>query len=95
MSWIANSIPRPAAKRAAALALANAIANCSSIYSPYLYPNKDKPRFVLAMSVNAATSLLAILSATGFRVLLKRANRRLEEEEVEMGDGVRGFRYLV
>lgn len=95
MSWIANTIPRPAAKRAAALALANAIANCSSIYSPYLYPNKDKPRFVLAMSVNAATALLAILSATGFRVLLKRANRRLEEEEVEMAAGGRGFRYLV
>ncbi|KAL4877964.1 major facilitator superfamily domain-containing protein [Aspergillus karnatakaensis] len=98
IAWVANTIPRPTAKRAAALALANAIANCSSIYSPYLYPSSGAPRYILAMSVNAATSLLAIMYATIFRIILKTLNRRLDEEEVDHGEsvqGLRGFRYLV
>lgn len=66
ISWVANTLPRPSSKRAAALALTNAIANCSSIYSPYLYPDSGAPRFILAMSVNAGTSLLSIFTATVF-----------------------------
>ncbi|CAI7625334.1 unnamed protein product [Penicillium pancosmium] len=94
ISWVANTLPRPSSKRAAALALTNAIANCSSIYSPYLYPDSGAPRFVLAMSVNAGTSLLAIFTATVFRFILRRLNRELGRAELDGGnDG--GFRYLL
>lgn len=37
LAWISNSLPRPPAKRAAALAFINAISNCSSIYASYMY----------------------------------------------------------
>lgn len=37
-AWISNSLPRPPAKRAAALAFINAISNTSSIYASYMYP---------------------------------------------------------
>jgi MFS family permease len=37
LAWISNSLPRPAAKRAAALAFINAISNTSSIYASYMY----------------------------------------------------------
>ncbi|KAJ5378607.1 hypothetical protein N7509_011726 [Penicillium cosmopolitanum] len=94
IAWVANTLPRPSSKRAAALALTNAIANCSSIYSPYLYPDSGAPRFVLAMSVNAGTSLLAIVTATVFRFILRRLNRKLGRAELDGGnDG--GFRYLL
>lgn len=33
-------LPRPVAKRAAALALINSLSNVCQIYSPYLYPSK-------------------------------------------------------
>ncbi|CAG8306236.1 unnamed protein product [Penicillium salamii] len=99
ITWVANTLPRPSAKKAAALAFANAIGNCSSVYSPYLYPSSGAPRFVLAMSVNAATSLLAISTATIFRVLLQRLNKGMEREEAEEydqeGRWVAGFRYLL
>ncbi|KAE8132757.1 MFS general substrate transporter [Aspergillus pseudotamarii] len=99
ITWVANTIPRPAAKRAAALAFANAVANCASIYSPYLYPDSGAPRFVLAMSVNTGTSLLSIVTATGFRFLLQRLNKKAEREEseaMENGDQVvNRYRYLV
>ncbi|KAJ5325525.1 MFS general substrate transporter [Penicillium brevicompactum] len=99
ITWVANTLPRPSAKKAAALAFANAIGNCSSIYSPYLYPSSGAPRFVLAMSVNAATSLLSIITASIFRFLLQRLNKGLDREEVEEcdqeGERVQKFRFLL
>ncbi|PLB53912.1 MFS general substrate transporter [Aspergillus steynii IBT 23096] len=94
IAWVSNTIPKPSAKKAAAIALVNAIANCSSIYTPYLYPDSDAPRFILAMSVNAGTSLLSIFTATAFRLLLQRLNKQLERRDVEEGT-VGGFRYLL
>jgi hypothetical protein len=35
LAWISNTLPRPPAKRAAALAAINAVSNCSSIYASY------------------------------------------------------------
>ena len=40
LAWISNSLPRPPAKRAAALAFINAISNTSSIYASYMYSPK-------------------------------------------------------
>ncbi|KAJ6070524.1 hypothetical protein N7467_011843 [Penicillium canescens] len=99
ITWVANTIPRPSSKKAAALAFANAIGNCSSIYSPYLYPSSGAPRFVLAMSVNAATSLLSIATSTIFRFLLRNLNKKLEGQDVEEceegGRRKERFRYLL
>lgn len=94
ISWVSNTIPRPSSKRAAAIALANCIANCSSIYTPYLYPDSDAPRFILAMSVNAGTSLLSIVTATIFCLILRRINKQLDRRDAEEGI-VGGFRYLL
>lgn len=99
MAWVSNTIPRPTSKRAAALALVNAVANCSSIYTPYLYPDSSAPRFVLAMSVNAGTSLLSIVTASVFRFLLVRENKKLEQQDAEaegeLGRTGEKFRYLL
>ncbi|KAA8569540.1 hypothetical protein EYC84_001158 [Monilinia fructicola] len=56
LAWISNTLPRPPAKRATALALINAVSNTSSIYASYMYPSSAGPRYVLAMSVNSAWS---------------------------------------
>lgn len=37
LAWISNTLPRPPAKRAAALAGINALSNVCQIYSPYMY----------------------------------------------------------
>jgi hypothetical protein len=42
LGWISNCIPRPPAKRAAALAFINAVSNCSSIYASYMYIGAPK-----------------------------------------------------
>jgi MFS family permease len=45
LGWISATLPRPASKRAAALAAINCVSNASSIYASYMYPDKDAPRF--------------------------------------------------
>jgi len=79
LSWISNTIPRPPAKRAAALAFINAISNTSSIYASYMYADWMKPRYVIAMSVNCATAVIAIIAATVLRFMLVRLNRKLDQ----------------
>ncbi|KAH7029794.1 major facilitator superfamily domain-containing protein [Microdochium trichocladiopsis] len=81
LTWLANSLPRPPAKRAAALALCSGGSNVSSIYAPFLYPESTAPRYLLAMGVNAATAFLSIIVATAVRIVLVRLNRKLDIEE--------------
>jgi len=45
LAWISNTLPRPASKRAAALAAINAVSNASSIYASYMYPSSAGPRY--------------------------------------------------
>lgn len=78
LTWAANTLPRPPAKRAAAMALCNCIANCSSIYGPFLYPQNTAPRYLIAMGVNAGTSLMSIIVATIFRFILRRLNQKMD-----------------
>ncbi|KAK2762291.1 hypothetical protein FQN54_001301 [Arachnomyces sp. PD_36] len=106
LGWISNTLPRPPAKRASALAAINAISNCSSIYASYMYPDSAGPRYVTAMAVNCCTAVIAILCATLLRFILVRLNRKLDRGEVvegavSTGEAIpgeaskKGFRFLV
>lgn len=101
MVWTANTSYRPPAKRAAAVALNNAVSTLSGIYSSYLYPSNAGPRYVLAFGVNAGMSFMAIVAATLLKLVLTRENRKLElREQQDEQEGRRnaigpGFRYLV
>jgi hypothetical protein len=79
LGWISNTITRPSAKRAAALAMVTAVGNSSSIYASYLFEDSMAPRYVLAMSVCSGVVFLAICSATILKISLRRLNRRLEQ----------------
>lgn len=86
LSWISNVLPRPPAKRAAALAGINALSNVCQIYSPFLYPSSDGPRYVKAMAVNLSMSGVSILFGTVLRFYLVRLNRKLDE--LDRGEGI-------
>ncbi|KAI1467839.1 MFS general substrate transporter [Daldinia caldariorum] len=79
LAWISNTLPRPPAKRAAALAFINAVSNASSIYASYMYEDRMAPRYVIAMSVNCGTIFLSMVSATVLRLILVRLNRKLDQ----------------
>lgn len=45
LAWISSSFPRPRSKRAAAYATINSLGNIAQIWSPYLYPKADGPKY--------------------------------------------------
>lgn len=98
-SWLASSIPRPPAKRAVAYAFVNAIGNSSSIWTPFSYLDKDKPHFRTAMSICAGMMVVAGILAVIFREILRRENKKFEEEEASRAaqDNFEGpgFRYVL
>ncbi|EME80774.1 uncharacterized protein MYCFIDRAFT_35652 [Pseudocercospora fijiensis CIRAD86] len=61
LMWVANVIDSPAEKRAVAIALVNAVGNCSSIYGVFLWPKSDAPQYVAGFS--ATTIFVAGIAA--------------------------------
>ncbi|KUJ11861.1 pantothenate transporter liz1 [Mollisia scopiformis] len=103
LAWISNSLPRPPAKRAAALAFINAISNTCSIYASYMYDASAGPRYVTAMSVNCAMAIMAMIAAVVLRLILVRLNKKLDqgifvEGAINSGTteaGKKGFRFRI
>lgn len=78
LAWISNSIPRPPAKRAAAIAFISGSSQTASIWTSYMYPTSAAPKFKVAYSVNTGAAVLVVLAATCLRVILVRLNRKLD-----------------
>lgn len=78
-AWISNTLPRPPAKRAAALAFINAFGNASSIYASYMYPSSAGPQYRVAFAVCGATAGVAILGAGVLKYILVRLNKQLDQ----------------
>jgi hypothetical protein len=86
-SWIASSIPRPPAKRAAAFAFINALGNSSSIWTSYLYT--DAPYYRKAFGTCIGLQIGAAACGLALRWVLKRENERREryaQDDVALED---------
>ncbi|KAK5085352.1 hypothetical protein LTR05_004636 [Lithohypha guttulata] len=82
-AWIANAIPRPPAKRAAAFAFINSIGNSASIWTPFTYRAVDRPHYRLALGINIGLMIVATICGVTLRFILTNRNRRLERLENE------------
>ncbi|KAJ5748269.1 MFS general substrate transporter [Penicillium nucicola] len=81
LGYISNILPRPATKRAAALALINCLSNVCQVYTPYLYPNSAGPQYRTAFCYNIGMSAMTICFATVLRIVLGHLNKQLDQEE--------------
>ncbi|KAE8137407.1 major facilitator superfamily domain-containing protein [Aspergillus pseudotamarii] len=90
LAWVQKTMLRPRIKRASAVAFVNAVGNISQIFSSYLYPDSSLPRYVLAMSVNAAFSLAVIILTLFMRIVLLRTNKRLARGETTVEQEMKG-----
>lgn len=90
LAWISNTLPRPPAKRAAAVAFINAVGNSTSIYTSYLYPQSAKPRYVGAFVHNCVMAAVAVAAAFVLRQMLARLNKKMDRGEAVEGRRERG-----
>jgi hypothetical protein len=82
-AWISNAIPRPPAKRAAALAIINSIGNSASIWTPFTYWPSSSPHYRPALGICIGLEVLALASFLGMRFYLSHQNKQLERMENE------------
>lgn len=80
-AWVASSIARPPAKRAAAMAFMNSVGNAASIWTPYTYTDSSYPHYRPALGVVIALMSLGGITGTILRFYLIRQNKRLERME--------------
>ncbi|OOQ81915.1 MFS transporter [Penicillium brasilianum] len=90
LAWTQKTMLRPRVKRASSVAFVNAVGNLAQIFSSYLYPDEGAPRYVLAMSANSAFCLVAIALVLFMRMVLLRANKRLDSGETTVGQEMKG-----
>ncbi|KAH0346383.1 putative MFS transporter, partial [Aureobasidium melanogenum] len=99
LSWISGSLSQPAVKRAASIAIINAICNTPNIWTSYLY--YDSPRYVAAFSVNLGAAVVASASASATYFYLRRQNQLMDQGKPLGRSGptpvqqANGFRYML
>ncbi|KAF7560949.1 hypothetical protein G7046_g3207 [Stylonectria norvegica] len=91
-AWMANIGARPRKKRAISLAMNNSVGNLALVWTPYLYPASDGPRYTTAWSVNLALTVVTLLSSVALGFILKKDNKKLDELEatVTVEEGMSG-----
>lgn len=82
-AWISSSLPRPPAKRAAALAFINSIGNSASIWTPFTYTPSSAPHYRPALGICIGLEFLALACFVTLRFYLQMQNRQLEQLERE------------
>ncbi|KAJ6031051.1 permease of the major facilitator superfamily [Penicillium herquei] len=85
-SWMATSMPRPPAKRAAAYAFFNSIGNSASIWTPFTYYDSQGSHYPVALGICIALQSLGGISALVLYFNLRMLNKRQERLENESGD---------
>lgn len=82
VSWVSASLPRPRAKRAAALAIVNFMsAGMAHWYTAYMFPDSQKPRYYAGGGVMSGACVVCAGMALYLKYYLRKQNRLLEEEE--------------
>ncbi|OAG11129.1 MFS general substrate transporter [Paraphaeosphaeria sporulosa] len=80
LGWVSGTLGQTPEKKAVSLSMVNMVSMASFIYTPYLYPKSDGPKYVIAMSANASFAFATVAAAWAMRVWLQTQNRRLKRE---------------
>lgn len=81
LAWVANTIQTPAAKKATAIALVNAMGNIGSIPGSYIWPAKYGPLYVQSFGAEIAILGFGCCCAFALRTYLIRLNKKLDVAE--------------
>ena len=95
LSWETTVVPAPRAKKAALIAIANCISQCSHWFTPYFYPRSQEPYYRMGGGILLAGCVLVIASVALVNLRARRLNQKLDEAEGWTADSgtPRGWRY--
>ncbi|THU91332.1 MFS general substrate transporter, partial [Dendrothele bispora CBS 962.96] len=79
--WVSNVIPRPPAKRAAAIGLVNGIGNLGNLMGSYVWKAEWGPEYHQSMIVSLVALALSTVLALVIRQLIIRDNKKLDTDE--------------
>ncbi|PGG96204.1 hypothetical protein GX51_07945 [Blastomyces parvus] len=79
LGWVGSTCGQTKEKKAPSLAIVNTIANVSFIWTPYLWPSSDKPRYLIAMSSSIGLSIATVVAAWAMRIILMRQNKKIKQ----------------
>ncbi|KAI8939606.1 hypothetical protein NX059_003369 [Plenodomus lindquistii] len=107
LAWLPTNLPRYG-KRTSATGLQLSIGNCAGIMSAFIYPTRDRPRFVKGHGITMAMVGFAIVCYAVLWFQFRKINSRREkgeeehliagmsdDEVAEMGDDSPRFRYTI
>ncbi|KAH8114217.1 MFS general substrate transporter [Phellopilus nigrolimitatus] len=87
MVWVSNTVSRPPAKRAAAIAVVNGIGSLGNLTGAYVWREKWGPQYHQSMVIGIAALSLSTALAFAMRCILKRENRQLDENDFSALNG--------
>ncbi|KIX08514.1 uncharacterized protein Z518_03170 [Rhinocladiella mackenziei CBS 650.93] len=83
LGWVASTCGQTKEKKASSLAIVNTIANASFIWTPYLWPTSDAPRYTIAMVSSAAFSVACASAGWVMKIILIRINKKIRQSNDE------------
>ncbi|KAH7110066.1 major facilitator superfamily domain-containing protein [Dendryphion nanum] len=90
-TWAVSSLSQTPEKRAAGGAIVNIMGHLGNVMSPYFFPDKDAPRYTMAMILQIVFAGLTFCTAFGSKTYLKKQNRKLKEEADSTGNTYNPF----
>lgn len=79
LAWSAASLGETDEKKAVAIAMTNTFGNIASVYTPYLWPDSDQPRYIKAFMASIGFSIGVVICAWVLRIIFQSKNKKLRE----------------
>ncbi|KAI0057886.1 MFS general substrate transporter [Artomyces pyxidatus] len=80
--WVSNAIPRPPAKRAAAIAIVNGFGNLGNLMGSFIWKAQWGPEYHQSMYIGIGAMALSCILALIMRIILIRENASLDASEL-------------
>jgi MFS family permease len=78
LGWVSATLGSTPEKKSVSLSIVNVVANASYIYTAYLYPSTDEPRYLIGMASNAGFAVMTIAGTWVLRLWLVNTNKKLD-----------------
>lgn len=80
LGWVSATLGQTMEKKAISYSFVNMVANASYIYTPYLFPKSDGPRYLTGMGASAGFAGGVIVCVWILRFWLQATNRKMRRE---------------